>query len=745
MIAPCTEIDALFGSPRRFGALLLCVALMLAGCDGDDGAPGPAGPPGPGSGVPVSSAERINVEVMDVSIAAGSAPQVNLKLTNDLGQGLRGLPAGNIRLLIAQLMPGANGASSSWQAYITRTDGGVPDAQATAEPATAGTFVDNDDGTYTYTFANALEDYPAGPDFDATRTHRLGIEIRTNSNGFLPENLPANNAPFDFLPGGGAPIFARQIVDNDTCNACHDNLELHGEARFDVDYCVQCHNPSSIDGNTGNSVDMTIMTHKIHYGVNLANGYQIIGFRDILHDYSNIVFAQDVRNCSTCHEENDSNTPQAGNWREVASRDSCGSCHDDVDWLSPTNGHPGGLVFPDDTQCLDCHGPDATVNNGAVRTAVAHEITSQLASESFAFNVLSVTDTGSGEFPSVTFSVTDPGNNDAAYDLAADPEFTACADGTSRLAVLIAWPSAEYTNRDSGAPAGQPVSINPLTGPGCGGTAMDNNDGSYTVTSPVAVPATVTGSLLAGLEGHPWVDLNADGLSGVAERIGVTNGFLYTGIAGAPSAARRDIVAIDKCNDCHNRLSVHGSNRTDRPEVCAACHNPDSTDINRRAGNCLATFGADDTSVDFKYMIHALHATSFSGQNYDVCGFGNRPVSFDFNYPGRLNNCEGCHLADTYFPVDGARVNGTTVDSGPDPIAPTDDVVVSPNTAACSGCHTGTLAREHMQQNGGDFEATKAADSTLISAGVETCALCHGPDRISDVKAIHGVDSFQFN
>ena len=46
-----------------------------------------------------------------------------------------------------------------------------------------------------------------------------------------------------------------------------------------------------------------------------------------------------------------------------------------------------------------------------------------------------------------------------------------------------------------------------------------------------------------------------------------------------------------------------------------------------------------------------------------------------------------------------------------------------------------------MIQNGGDFEAGKAADSTLVSSGVETCELCHGPGRTADVKAVHDVDS----
>jgi cytochrome c553 len=71
--------------------------------------------------------------------------------------------------------------------------------------------------------------------------------------------------------------------------------------------------------------------------------------------------------------------------------------------------------------------------------------------------------------------------------------------------------------------------------------------------------------------------------------------------------------------------------------------------------------------------------------------------------------------------------------------------VISPNAAVCSACHASDLAKQHMIQNGGDFVATKAADSTLISSGVETCALCHGPGRIGDVKEVHGVGSFRFN
>jgi hypothetical protein len=80
---------------------LLLVGLFIAGCgsdgsdgaDGADGSPGPAGPPGPGSGVPITSAEKINVAITGVVVpAGGGAPTVQLTLRNDLNQGLVGLP-----------------------------------------------------------------------------------------------------------------------------------------------------------------------------------------------------------------------------------------------------------------------------------------------------------------------------------------------------------------------------------------------------------------------------------------------------------------------------------------------------------------------------------------------------------------------------------------------------------------------------------------------------------------------------
>jgi hypothetical protein len=709
------------------------LASCSGGSDGTDGAAGgtgPAGPPGPpgpsaGNGVPIDSTDMINIAVSSVDVpAGGGAPTVSLALTNDLGQGLTGLPAADIRFVLSQLSPGTNGGSSEWQSYVTKDTGPegavIPNGQANTETATAGTFVDNADGTYEYTFAEALTDYPAGPTFDAAKTHRLGVEIRgqapISSNGIL-----------DFVPAGGVPLFERKIVDTQTCDTCHDRLEFHGGPRTDVEYCATCHNPFSVDGDTGNTVDLKALETK---------------------------WSQDIRNCQTCHEETDENTPQASNWRLMPNRAACGTCHfddgipdnDKHDYAIEDGKHPFGLELVDDTQCLLCHGPDSDVADGAFRVAVAHEIPTQIESKRFRYNIENVSDMTVGMMPTVEFSVTNPLDG-TYYDILTAVEFTTCDQGASRLAIGVSWDTTDYTNTGSGSPSAQPMSMNPLA---CFGnppaTEVAGNPPGvhiFSVTASAPLPPEAVGTAAVTIDGHPAVDIN-----GVVNRIPVTNVIEYVGIDGATAVPRRGddgVVDIKKCDDCHNELSLHGNNRTDNPDVCVTCHNPNATDANRRNPPCTDTLGTDDTPIDFKYMIHALHASGETDVAYDVCGYNNIAHSIKFEYPGHVQNCEGCHNPGTYFPVDPAVVLGTTFDGGADPLTPTDDRVVSPNAAVCSTCHTSSLAAEHMMQNGGDFDARKAADSTLISSGVETCELCHGEGRSADVEVMHGVSDFQFN
>jgi OmcA/MtrC family decaheme c-type cytochrome len=744
-----------------FASVLL--GLAIAGCsggdDGSQGATGPDGPPGPpgtpgpstGNGIPISAADKVLVTVTDVDVPAGGGnPTVFFKVTNSLNQGLTGLPAGDISFVIAQLTPGTAGGSSEWQSYVTRANGGVPDVQATTENGSAGDFEENGDGTYEYTFASALTAYPAGPVYDENKTHRVAAEVRNQAPN-------VSNGVFDFVPfTGGPPTFERRIVDNDTCDACHDRLEIHGAdpgPRTDVEYCVTCHNPSSRDGNSGLSVDMKVLIHNIHAG---RDGYAIVGYGGA-HDYSDIEWTQDIRNCQTCHDETDTtSTPQAENWRLVPNRAACGTCHYDdgddtnntLDYAIETGEHPLGFQFDEDSFCVDCHGPGSAIPE--VIVATAHTIPEAEAAKAFEYQVVSATNTGPGGEPTVTIRVLDPTHP----DYAADPLSTAYditdpngpfQDGRSSLRVDVSWTTAELANLDPaddlGRPAGSGTPFGPITIDFKSGAT---NDGTNTFTKSAGVgneiPSTATGSGLAVLEGRPRLLIGTSMTS-----IRVTADSLAFAITDASPQDRRSVVDIDKCNDCHNNLTIHGSNRTGNTELCSTCHNPNATDVAQRgvADTDCDNLIVDTTEepIDFKRMIHRLHSA-----NLTVCGYNNSAhIYTNVVYPGHLNNCEGCHLPGAYYPVDPANVLATTILTGPDRSILGDDTAISPNTAVCSSCHTDDLAAQHMIQNGGDFDAGKDETGALVSFGVETCELCHGPGRTADVKEMHDVDSFLFN
>jgi OmcA/MtrC family decaheme c-type cytochrome len=756
-------------------ALLVAGTLGLAGCEGDSlksGGAGPEGPEGPsgapgGGAIVVGSSQAIEATINEVTVPEDGKPVVKLFLVDEQGRKLRGLPAGNIRFVLARLEPSVNGKSSTWRAITRRTEtfpgtppptptdrvtGTGPRNQAYTETATAGTWVDNQDGTYQYTFSKSLvgdEEIP----YDGTLPHRVGLEIRTSPN-VAPSNIPANNAVFTFSPETDSALAesGREIVDNDTCNACHDNLSVHGDARFDLQYCAMCHESYSFDAQSGNSIDLKVMIHKIHAGANLpsvqAGGfYGIFGFGNTFTDYSEIVFPQDLRNCQTCHQENDTDTPQASNWRITVNREACGSCHDNVNF--DTGANHGGVAATDD-QCGSCHGPNSSIHEGNLRPQVVHRDPVFEASLRFKYEVLNVADSAPGERPTVTIRVVDPTNGNAPYDIKANPGPFQGDSGAS-LAVDVAWSTRpDFTNTGSGSatattgtPA-QPIRIdfkaNAVPDP--------NFPGGFKATATVPIPADAVGSGSALIEGRPTVDIDGNG---TRDRIPVASAGLAFAITDGAPVAYREVVDISKCNDCHKQLSLHGESRTGNPELCATCHNPNATDINRRVAgsNCETVTGTlDDQTIDFKVMVHAIHSGSIAA--YKVCGYNN--TGYDFShvtYPGKLNNCEGCHLPGTYYPPDAGTALATTIDAAPaanpDRSTPLGDTAISPATAVCSTCHRSDSGRIHMELNGGSFNAVKAADGTIPGAPLETCGTCHGPGRSADVKTLHGIGQFNSN
>ena len=722
----------------------------------------------------LTAATALNTTITGVTI--NSPLVVNFTVTNQAGAGITGLAAADLRFNIAKLVPGSNGGPSSWQNYINRSNGGA--VQATQERSAAGyafgTLLNFGNGSYSYTFATDIKNANCpGPCTDAEGnaldisyqpglTHRVTIQQANSA-------YPKSTGVYDFVPNGNALTTTRDIVATAKCNACHDQLTAHG-TRVDTRLCVTCHNPGSwVAGTPNTPVDFKVMIHKIHDGVNLPS--VLAGTPYVVNgtDFSKVALPQDVRNCALCHDGTpgaSNATAQGDNWKMQPSMQACGACHDDVyfgakpDPAKPyqTIAHPGG-VMTDNSYCSTCH--TAGKFPDAKDIIVAHDFPARLAAAAakFKYNIISVAPATPGTIPVITFSVTDPTNGDKPYDLKADPAFTATKSGASRLAVSIGWNtpgSVDFGNDNSGQSFGQPVSIDALAKSVAGSAA-----GTYTVTAPIAIPAAQTGTLRVTIDGHPAGDVTTAG--SFTDRLPVTSVFKDFAVTGAVTP-RRTVVDIAKCDVCHAVLSLHGNNRTDQPGVCVVCHNPNATDASRRpkdgtgalngstlasSGSTVASDGKNEESIDFKTMIHAIHAGEsdkggFRTKGITIYGFGGSVNDFSgVVFPGKLNDCSNCHAGTSYqltgtwtAPAAGG-ILGNTISSGTLATDPADNLRISPTAAVCSSCHDSALAKNHMQDPnmGGSFSVTQAA----INASSEHCVLCHGVGSFADVQTVHGV------
>lgn len=663
----------------------------------------------------------LHAQITGVDLS-GATPEVSFTVDDQDGTPFP-LTANRLRFTIAKLVPAdGQGSSSHWQSYIHRseahgegepgaTDVGFTTTQATSESASAGQLSRVDAG-FVYRFATDITDVqaPVAVAYDETLVHRVALQI---SGG----GLPTANAVHSWRPSDGATyddgIDGRRIVTTATCNTCHNRLALHGGGRVDVDYCVTCHNPGSTDAHSGEPLDFKVMIHRIHSGRHLpsvqAGGqFVIYGYRNSAHDYAEVGFPQEVTNCRKCHTDGDEATPQAALYKERPTAQACGSCHDLTDFPSGEN-HAGG-ARADNQQCAGCHPADSI--------DAVHADPAALAAAAFRYDIDGIEyDAGSREL-AVDIAVRNPLAGDAPYDLTASPEFTTGA-GVSRLGLLVGWDTGDYSNQGTAGP-GRPISLDALDPEN---PPVDNGDGSFRLTT--TLPEGAYGSGVVAIEGHP---AGADADGNYTLRVPVRSAFDHFAITDQEAQPRRAAVDVrTKCDNCHGALSMHGANRNDEAQVCVICHNPNATDIARRPDDHTLADGTPhdgrkESSIDFKRMIHGIHAAGKREDPYVVFGFGNREHVFgeeEVTFPGLLSQCDTCHISDAYTLPLSPEVLPTTVDTAPSAATkaqatpesladPADDLNISPTAAVCSACHDTSLAEAHMEQNGANFAGTDA-------------------------------------
>lgn len=240
-------------------------------------------------------------------------------------------------------------------------------------------------------------------------------------------------------------------------------------------------------------------------------------------------------------------------------------------------------------------------------------------------------------------------------------------------------------------------------------------------------------------------------------------------------AARRTIVATEKCNGCHGQLgsapNFHVGQRNDAG-TCAFCHSPNKS-----------TAG---WAVNAKDFLHAIHAASMRTAPFTW----QLSSAMDFTrttYPAPLGLCTQCHLDPTtagdstfdfsaYLSEPGAAMENllpVTAATGKfDPASPTanrfspyvvaDNAtsygtgfsytastgavfdpmldpaglltrVHSPVSATCFSCHDTRLALTHIAQFGGKIYDPLSE----FVPGEETCLMCHGKGKVAAIQDVH--------
>ena len=819
-------------SMRAWAATALVLA-TLAGCGSDDS--GTPTPPPPNANVAEKIAAAAAVPSNDTSTNSSSAflvlqsagvpavlvngaPKVNFTVFSD-GAVKTGLTLTDMSFIIAKLVPATDNGIQQWISYTYRTE--VPPAnvgpngkpvlasavQATTDPkpaGQAGQLVYNADGYYTYTFSTNITDpkQTNGVVFEPNSTHRVAIQLSyRNKAGEVVRVNPYFDITFDASGKSVAvtdPSKTRMMSDVKMCNGCHDKLALHGGGRVDVQYCVLCHSTATTDANSGNVLAMSTMTHKIHSGRLLysqlkAGGeqYVIWGFQNVKHDYSEVGFPQDLRNCSICHTSADPATPQGDNWKSKVSKEACLTCHANLQgspWDSTHVVYAQTLVKPGaaakdmtNAQCAECHRSGTSL--GADRV---HWVQIQANSAKYKVNIDAATYDPASRKVTIKYFLSDPTNGNKPYNLIT-PECTYPApnvctppSGTNttpfgNLRFYIA-----YQNLP-----GQSPRVTEFTAYNNGGSVANaymyrgTNDGSNKYTIDITLPADTANAVASGTARvigiGQVVEREQETMSATDPRplvqppayvnVVVQHTYADFAISGTLNP-RRQVVSNEKCNVCHGLLgTTTGSNTVsnafhsgarDTVESCALCH-----DALRSSSTVMTNGTTLQESYQFKRMIHGIHGNlkrvyPFTHGNAVVGAFCNarNPLSVpplcdpkltlasnvtnyaaEVAYPDLGLNCENCHVNKSYMSDSGGV--GSVVSprsAGADPLAYS---VISPMAATCTSCHDSPRAIQHVTQAGNSAFGTRTLGQDRLLT--EVCADCHAPGGFQAVDFVHGL------
>lgn len=696
LLAACTSEIAAPGPVGPSGAM------GPQGVPGPQGPPGPVGPEGPlgplGPQGPVgpqgqnfvSLGDGLSVSLESAELDADNRPRVHLRLGDRWGLPLPMEVLEGYGFVLAQIVLDEETDLSRFENLMVREVAGRPytvdgqeraPALATTTQAFAesgGLWEGQGGGAYTYTFTNTLT-----LEADPGLTTVLGVYAYRDGRSVVANDLLV------WVPAGGEPALTREVVSTASCNNCHDPLAFHGGTRREVGLCAACHTAQTVDPESGNSLDFRVMIHRLHAGESLpsvADGipYQLIGFRQSVHDYSTAAWPQDIRNCTTCH----AGGADVDNYKTKPQRAACLSCHDNVD-LDVGRNHPGSRPRLDGS-CTECHDPEGRDLDESIVGGHTLPVNAERAGK-LNLEIVGVEPLTPGAAPVVEFKVTDGEGQAVALD------------ELDWLAVTIAGPTVDYAERVTEALIREGESQASVSSAG---------EGVYRYAFSEPLPAIASGSYALAMEASLLrkIPRVSDPV-----RVSADNPLVYAAVGDGEAAPRRSVVDSEKCAACHGQLTAHNGVRRN-VAYCALCHNPGATDADYRPDEALPA-----ASLDFKVLIHALHRGGEGALLY-----GAEEQVYDFGgvkFPGNLANCTACHSPGSYALPLTEEVRSTAVvnrEGGAGHLLPT--------RAVCTSCHVGAATTAH-------------AELETTVGGVESCAVCHATGSEFAVERVHGIEA----
>ncbi len=182
--------------------------------------------------------------------------------------------------------------------------------------------------------------------------------------------------PISYVAVTGAVTPRRVVVGLANCNTCHDRLLAHGKSqRMNTEECVMCHNPAATDADrrpasegAAESLSFQRMIHRIHSGEDLTNDFTT--WASSAHNFNEILYPGDRRNCAKCHTSTSMNLPVAKDAAAVITpRDyfspqgpgtaACLGCHDNRDAAAHAYLNTTTFAGQPAEACGACHGANS--------------------------------------------------------------------------------------------------------------------------------------------------------------------------------------------------------------------------------------------------------------------------------------------------------------------------------------------------------------------------------------------------